>query len=145
MRKSKPYLIAEIGVNYYDTAYFYHGGKSEETIGRILKKYPRESFCLTDKMPTSMIDDPDDIPEIFEEQLRRCGVEYFDNYLLHSLSSMEKFERISVFVQVESFGAAAAADAVAESNVAAGCAVLFHVFGCCSTCRQRDRGKQHQQ
>jgi len=82
------------GVNYYDTAYFYHGGKSEETIGRILKKYPRESFCLTDKMPTSMIDDPDDIPEIFEEQLRRCGVEYFDNYLLHSLSSMEKFERI---------------------------------------------------
>ena len=82
------------GVNYYDTAYFYHGGKSEETIGRILKKYPRESFCLTDKMPTSMINDPKQVPEIFEEQLRRCGVEYFDNYLLHSLSRREAFERI---------------------------------------------------
>lgn len=84
------------GVNYYDTAYFYHGGKSEETIGKILKKYPRESYVLTDKMPTGMIEDAGQVPEIFEEQLRRCGVEYFDNYLLHSLSSREKFERIYI-------------------------------------------------
>ena len=82
------------GVNYYDTAYMYHGGESEAFIGRALSKYPRESYFLVDKMPTFMITDPADVPQIFEEQLRRCRTTYFDNYLLHSLSSRADFERI---------------------------------------------------
>ena len=82
------------GVNYYDTAYMYHGGESEAFLGRALSKYPRESYFLVDKMPTFLITDPAEVPQIFEEQLRRCRTTYFDNYLLHSLSSRADFERI---------------------------------------------------
>ena len=74
------------GVNYFDTAYPYHGGCSELAIGRSLARYPRESFYLADKFPGHQIVkgvkklDPE---TIFEEQLKKCGVEYFDFYLLH--------------------------------------------------------------
>lgn len=84
------------GVNYYDTAYVYHGGKSEEFLGRVLKKYPRDSFYLVDKMPTFMLEGYDQAVKIFQEQLNRCQVEYFDNYLLHSLSSRESFDKLYI-------------------------------------------------
>ncbi len=74
------------GVNYYDTAYMYHGGKSECFIGKALSKYPRDSYYLADKMPGWDVKQPEDVPAIFEEQLRRCGVDYFDFYLLHNMS-----------------------------------------------------------
>ncbi len=74
------------GVNYYDTAYMYHGGKSECFIGKALRKYPRDSYYLADKMPGWDVKQPEDVPAIFEEQLRRCGVDYFDFYLLHNMS-----------------------------------------------------------
>ena len=80
------------GINYFDTAWFYHGGKSEAFIGRVLKKYPRESFVLTDKMPTPILQDLAQAKEIFQTQLDRCQVTYFDNYLLHTLSSREQFD-----------------------------------------------------
>lgn len=83
------------GVNYFDTAYIYHEGKSENFIGRALKKYPRESFYLADKMPGWVgIKSKADAQRIFKEQLERCQVEYFDFYLLHSLSKWKDYEDV---------------------------------------------------
>ncbi len=78
------YAIAH-GVNYFDTAYPYHGGKSEGIIGRSLARYPRESWYLADKYPGHQIADTYDPAAIFEEQLERCGVDRFDFYLLHNV------------------------------------------------------------
>ena len=75
----------EHGVNYFDTAYPYHGGMSERVMGRVLGKYPRETFYLADKFPGHQTLESYDPAPIFEEQLRRCGVEYFDFYLLHNV------------------------------------------------------------
>ena len=74
------------GVNYFDTAYGYHKGQSESAIGEALSKYPRESFYLASKFPGFNDDHLGRVKEIFEEQLRRCGVEYFDFYLFHSVT-----------------------------------------------------------
>lgn len=74
------------GVNYYDTAWVYHQGMSERFAGEALKKYPRESYNLADKMPVWEVKSLDDAKRIFQEQLDRCQVEYFDYYLLHSLN-----------------------------------------------------------
>jgi hypothetical protein len=73
------------GVNYFDTAYMYHGGESERFVGRALKNYPRESFFLASKMPSGELERRD-AAEIFEEQLQKCQVDYFDFYLLHNLN-----------------------------------------------------------
>lgn len=78
------YAIAN-GVNYFDTAYPYHGGKSEPSIGKALSKYPRDSYYLADKYPGHQTADSYDPAEIFEAQLKKCGVEYFDFYLLHNV------------------------------------------------------------
>ena len=74
------------GVNYYDTAWVYHQGMSERFAGEALKKYPRESYNLADKMPVWEVKSIDDAKRIFQEQLDRCQAEYFDFYLLHSLN-----------------------------------------------------------
>jgi predicted aldo/keto reductase-like oxidoreductase len=90
------------GINYYDTAYRYHGGQSEYFIGEALKRYPRESFLLASKFPGHMMVKkeggvvgftsglagwPDNTVEgVFAEQLKKCQVDYFDFYLLHNLS-----------------------------------------------------------
>lgn len=74
------------GVNYYDTAWVYHQGMSERFAGEALKKYPRESYNLADKMPVWEVKSLDDAKRIFQEQLDRCQAEYFDFYLLHSLN-----------------------------------------------------------
>ena len=77
------------GVNYYDTAYPYHGGHSEICLGRSLARYPRESWNLADKFPGHQNVHgitPVQPAEVFEEQLRRCGVDYFDFYLLHNVN-----------------------------------------------------------
>ncbi len=74
------------GVNYFDTGYDYHGGASETTIGRILAQYDRASYLLADKFPGY---DPlkwRKAPAVFAEQLARCGVSYFDFYLLHNVT-----------------------------------------------------------
>ena len=73
------------GVNYFDTAWPYHSGKSETVIGKILQNYPRESFYLADKFPGHQIAPTYDVADIFERQLKKCGVEYFDFYLLHNV------------------------------------------------------------
>ncbi len=84
------------GVTWLDTGYAYHKGKSEPFLGRVLRKYPRESFMLSTKMPTWQVKTPDDAKRIFEDQLARCRVGYFDFYLLHSISKKEDFERVYV-------------------------------------------------
>ena len=76
------------GVNYYDTAWGYHDGKSELVMGRALSKYPRESFYLTTKFPGYDLSNMDKVEEIFEKKLEKCGVEYFDFYLFHNVCEM---------------------------------------------------------
>ena len=76
------------GVNYYDTAWGYHGGQSELAIGRALAKYPREQFFLADKFPGYDLGNMDKVEEIFEKQLEKCGVEYFDFYLFHNVCEL---------------------------------------------------------
>jgi len=70
----------EHGINYYDTAWGYHDGQSETVIGRILGKYPRDSYFLATKFPGYDLANMDKVEAIFEEQLKKCGVEYFDFY-----------------------------------------------------------------
>lgn len=73
------------GVNYFDTAYPYHGGMSEIVLGRSLARYPRDSYFFATKYPGHQIADTYDPAAIFEEQLTKCGTEYFDFYLLHNI------------------------------------------------------------
>lgn len=86
----------ENGVNYFDTAFMYHQGKSEKFIGTALKKYPRESYFLADKLPIWMCPKKSDMENVFQKQLKRCSVDYFDFYLLHSLNK-ENFEKCEKF------------------------------------------------
>ena len=82
-------LAIENGVNYFDTAYPYHNGMSEIAAGKSLSRYPRECWYLADKFPGHQNVrgvTPLDPKEIFEEQLQKTGVEYFDFYLLHNIS-----------------------------------------------------------
>ena len=98
------------GINYYDTAYRYHGGESERFIGQALKKYPRESYLLASKFPGHMMVKkeggavgftsglagwPDSTVEgVFAEQLEKCQTDFFDFYLLHNVNekSMAMYE-----------------------------------------------------
>jgi len=78
----------EHGVNYYDTAWGYHEGNSEIVMGRVLKKYDRGSFYLATKFPGYDLSNMPKVKEIFEKQLEKCGVEYFDFYLFHNVCEM---------------------------------------------------------
>lgn len=73
------------GINYFDTAWGYHNGQSELVMGKVLKNYPRESFYLASKFPGYDISNMDKVEEIFEKQLEKCQVEYFDFYLFHNV------------------------------------------------------------
>lgn len=76
----------ENGFTYFDTAYPYHEQMSEIAIRKALvERYDRDSFVLADKMPTVLVKSADEYPQYFEEQLKKCGVEYFDYYLLHNM------------------------------------------------------------
>lgn len=77
-----------LGGNYFDTAYTYLGGNSELAIREALvKRYPRNRFRIADKLPSWCLETSADCSRFFEEQLHRCGVEYFDVYLLHGLDA----------------------------------------------------------
>lgn len=78
----------EHGVNYYDTAWGYHSGQSELALGRALARYPRESFYLATKFPGYDLNNMGKVQEIFEEQLKKCQVDYFDFYLFHNVCEM---------------------------------------------------------
>ena len=78
----------EKGINYYDTAWGYHGGNSELVMGRALKDYPRESFYLASKFPGYDLANMPKVEEIFKKQLEKCQVAYFDFYLFHNVCEM---------------------------------------------------------
>lgn len=77
--------VLDHGINYFDTAYGYHDGQSEIVMGKVLGRYPRESYYLADKFPGYDLSNMDKVESIFEEQLKKCGTEYFDFYLFHNV------------------------------------------------------------
>jgi hypothetical protein len=88
------------GFRYFDTAYPYHNQQSEAAVKRCLvDRYDRSTYLLADKMPVWMIKEYADFAQIFAEQRKRCGVEYFDFYLLHALDAdrIRKMEEIGGF------------------------------------------------
>ena len=95
------------GINYFDTAWGYHGGNSERVLGHALARYPRESFYLADKFPGYDVSNFGKHEQIFEEQLERCGVDYFDFYLMHNVCELnieqylddERFGTLSYFIE----------------------------------------------
>ena len=76
------------GINYYDTAWGYHGGNSETVLGKALARYPRSSYYLATKFPGYDASNWGKVEEIFEKQLEKLGVEYFDFYLFHNVCEM---------------------------------------------------------
>lgn len=101
----------EQGVNYFDTAYPYHNGASERVIGTALSKYPRDSYFLATKYPGHQISKSYNPAAVFEEQLEKCQVEYFDYYLLHNVyeKSMatyldQKWGILDYFIQQKRLG-----------------------------------------
>ena len=94
----------ERGFTYFDTAYMYHNFKSETVLREALvKRHPRDRFTVATKLPVMFLKEQDDLERIFNEQLEKCGVEYFDYYLLHNLNVAhnqiaEKFDAFS-FIQ----------------------------------------------
>ena len=89
----------EQGGDYFDTAYTYLGGASEEALRKTLvERYPRERFRIADKLPGYAATSQEDNRKFLEESLRRCGVEYFDVYLLHGLNE-ENYEIAKRFSQ----------------------------------------------
>ena len=90
----------EAGFNYFDTARVYHRGASERMIKKcIASRYPRESFVLTNKLSDSCFRTEEDIRPLVDKQLRTCGVEYFDFYLMHALTrdNYDKYQRTHAF------------------------------------------------
>lgn len=100
----------EQGFTYFDTAYVYHGQQSESVVKRCLvDRYPREKFYLATKMPTFMVKEEKDFDTFFQTQLTRCGVEYFDLYLLHTLGKdlymkMEEFHAFEYVAKLKEEG-----------------------------------------
>ncbi len=90
----------EHGINYYDTAWGYHGGQSEIVMGNILKKYPRDKFYLATKFPGYDLSNFGKVEEIFEKQLEKCQVGYFDFYLFHNVCEMN----IEQYLDDEKYG-----------------------------------------
>lgn len=93
-------LAISKGVNYIDTAYPYHDGKSEPFVGKVLKKYNRKDFYLATKLPIWKINSQEEAREIFESQLKRLDVDYVDFYLLHALDK-DKWEKIKEYRLIE--------------------------------------------
>ncbi len=87
-------MFMERGFSYFDTAYIYHEGASESVIKKCLVgKYPREKFQVVDKMPMWNITGFDSYERIFQDQLSKTGLEYFDIYFLHGIG-VNNFETI---------------------------------------------------
>ena len=77
----------DAGFNYFDTAYVYHDGIGEDAFKKcVAERYPRESFKIATKLPLFVITDESQLDPIFTEQLKNCGVDYFDYYMLHNVS-----------------------------------------------------------
>ncbi|MFA9424164.1 MAG: aldo/keto reductase, partial [Sedimentibacter sp.] len=94
----------ERGFTYFDTAYMYHMYNSEIAVREsLVKRHKRESFTLATKLPTMLLKTKEDQERIFNEQLEKCGVEYFDYYLLHNLgfTNYETAKKLDSFAFVQ--------------------------------------------
>ena len=89
------------GVNYYDTAYMYHDGASERFLGKVLPKYPRDSYYLATKLPVMMIKSRAHAEEVFAEQLERLQADHVDYLLLHALNRHTFEERVVGYGLIE--------------------------------------------
>lgn len=90
-------VFLDRGFTYFDTAYPYHEEMSEDAVKRCLvQRHPRSRFVLADKMPIMRVKDSADYQRFFDEQLRRCGVDYFDYYLLHNMGN-DRYENTCKF------------------------------------------------
>ncbi len=78
----------EKGINYYDTAWGYHDGQSEVVMGKVLSRYPRESYYIATKFPGYDLSNMNKVKEIFPKQLEKTGMEYFDFYLFHNVNEV---------------------------------------------------------
>jgi predicted aldo/keto reductase-like oxidoreductase len=102
----------EKGGRYFDTAYTYLNGKSEEAIRKsIVERHDRGSFLLANKLPGYMAKSKDDCTRYFQEQLKRCGVDYFDVYMLHWLNAAnyaiaEKYSEFDFLTELKAQGKA---------------------------------------
>lgn len=98
----------ESGFNYFDTAYVYEG--SEEAMRKALvERYPRDSCTIADKLPKWELKNQDDVERVFNESLERCGVDYFDFYLLHSINKefyqiYEEFDCFNFLLKMKAEG-----------------------------------------
>ena len=93
----------ERGFTYFDTAWMYCGGKSEGSVKEVLtSKYPRSSYTVTSKLPSGALADKDARDTLFNTQLERTGLEYFDYYLLHAVSggNLARFEELDCFTWI---------------------------------------------
>ncbi|OOO00510.1 MAG: hypothetical protein ATN35_07035 [Epulopiscium sp. Nele67-Bin004] len=91
------------GINYFDTAYVYHKGKSEEFLGKALAKYPRESFFVATKLPLWIINGQRELDKIFNKHLKRLNMEYIDYYLIHAMNKerLKKLKSMDVIKWAE--------------------------------------------
>ena len=90
----------DAGFNYFDTARPYHNGTSEDALRQCLtSRYPRDRFVLADKLSITQFEREEEILPLFESQLERCGVEYFDFYLFHAVSAPrhERFKELHAY------------------------------------------------
>ena len=100
----------ERGFTYFDTAYMYHSFQSEHVVRETLvKRHPRESWVLASKLPTMYLKEEGDQERIFAEQLEKCGVDYFDYYLVHSLDAdhyrtAQKFDSFGYVARLKKAG-----------------------------------------
>lgn len=93
-------IFIKRGFTYFDTARPYHNGYSEIAVNKCLtSRYPRDSYFLTDKMSMGLVNKEEDLQRVFEDQLKVCGVEYFDNYLVHNMGEINyrKAQRLHIF------------------------------------------------
>lgn len=93
------------GANYFDTAYMYVGGKSEESIGKVLKNYKREDIIIADKSPAIFMHSKEDVRKIFDEQLKRCQTDYFDFYMVHNINknTIDNYKNFDMYNQIMKF------------------------------------------
>jgi predicted aldo/keto reductase-like oxidoreductase len=95
-------MAIEGGIDYFDTAWMYHNGRSESFAGEALSRHRRTSYSLADKMPLAFIQTAADVERIFNEQLRMCRTDYFDYYLIHNIKQafVEIADRCNVYEQL---------------------------------------------
>ena len=93
----------EHGVNYFDTAYMYHDGVSANFAGKALSRHPRNSYFLANKIPVYICQSPQEMDEMFEDQLKRCKTDYFDFYLVHAMdrTNIDKTHQFNTYEFLE--------------------------------------------